>query len=744
MFHSRSYSLSEKERGKYRTLEKVTFRNDITDDAHSPLNQFNRQRPGSVPARYRKPTQRSASAPGTLLAPPSPNIDAKSWSKDETEDGVIFSATLKKVRYRSSVSPSTGNDVQGLFWQTIKIRVLKAGTLVKLVEHLTPGSTDVSDEDPSFLLCFLCTYKAFTSTEQILDLLLERYRVTKHLFANGEVSETVANNIFSCVCRVLSIWLDQYPTDFEEPEQYPSLHKIINFAKNEVTIDSGVNLLRKSEDLLDKFTVRPFECDAPYRFKCCNCDAPVGCNCEISGSPTVKVNGQNSFDELEITSFSTSAVAEQLTLVDADLFRRVIPRHCLARFWSKRDRLTGANAPSTIKATIDQFNAIVRAVTTTILDAVGTKTKLKDAQARSKVIATWIDIAKDCRSLKNFSSLKAIIAGLQSTPIHRLTKTWPLLSKETISVYEELSEICSGDLNSKTSRDILMQEGTAKYAPIDARSSRKSLKKRESWIREGIVQGTIPYLGTFLNDLTMIDSAHPNRLENDYINFAKRRKEFEVIVQIKLLQEAAKNYKFSKEPIFLTWFQKIKPHSDKDSFKTSCELEPERAVTPQVERRDAYMRKHSSVPDLSCNVFDEEDGKILRKLSSMLSGKVSKALGDSPTQKQNTMELLSPDSRKSFQDDQREIAKIMVEGSHEHVYKSVLVSAMDKTRDVIFKGLEKYDIQEKPEDYRLFQVVPGSKDLHLPHNTNVFYAVNKNVELKFILKRQRKESLNKR
>jgi len=108
------------------------------------------------------------------------------------------------------------------------------------------------------------------------------------------------------------------------------------------------------------------------------------------------------------------------------------------------------------------------------------------------------------------------------------------------------------------------------------------------------------------------------------------------------------------------------------------------------------------------------------------------------------MELLSPDSRKSFQDDQREIAKIMVEGSHEHVYKSVLVSAMDKTRDVIFKGLEKYDIQEKPEDYRLFQVVPGSKDLHLPHNTNVFYAVNKNVELKFILKRQRKESLNKR
>ena len=66
----------------------------------------------------------------------------------------------------------------------------------------------------------------------------------------------------------------------------------------------------------------------------------------------------------------------------------------MACFWSKRDRLTGAKAPVTIKATIDHFNAIVRAVTTTILDAVGAKTKLKDAQARSKVIATWIETAR--------------------------------------------------------------------------------------------------------------------------------------------------------------------------------------------------------------------------------------------------------------------------------------------------------------------------------------------------------------
>ena len=53
--------------------------------------------------------------------------------------------------------------------------------------------------------------------------------------------------------------------------------------------------------------------------------------------------------------------------------------------------------------------------------------------------------------------------------------------------------------------------------------------------------GTIPYLGTFLTDLTMIDTAIEN-VTDGLINFDKRRKEFEIIAQIKLLQGAANAY----------------------------------------------------------------------------------------------------------------------------------------------------------------------------------------------------------
>lgn len=51
------------------------------------------------------------------------------------------------------------------------MRTVKAGTLEKLVEHLVPA---FQGSDLSYVTVFLCTYRAFTTTQQVLDLLFKR------------------------------------------------------------------------------------------------------------------------------------------------------------------------------------------------------------------------------------------------------------------------------------------------------------------------------------------------------------------------------------------------------------------------------------------------------------------------------------------------------------------------------------------------------------------------------------------
>ena len=118
------------------------------------------------------------------------------------------------------------------------------------------------------------------------------------------------------------------------------------------------------------------------------------------------------------------------------------------------------------------------------------------------VISLWIDIAQNCQAVKNFSSLKAIVSGLQSTTVHRLKKSWNMVFNEKKLLFHKLSDLFAMDDNHRISRDLLTRG-------LKGLSSIPRCHQGKNGLRHhGSIQGVVPYLGTFLTDLTMVDSAY--------------------------------------------------------------------------------------------------------------------------------------------------------------------------------------------------------------------------------------------
>ena len=72
------------------------------------------------------------------------------------------------------------------------------------------------------------------------------------------------------------------------------------------------------------------------------------------------------------------------------------------------------------------------------------------------------------------------------------------------------------------------------------------------------------------------------------------------------------------------------------------------------------------------------------------------------------------------------------------MYKSIMLGNNERTPQVIRNAMMKLGLEADPERYTLAQVLPD-KELVMPKNANVYYAVNTNYNLNFIL-RPKKES----
>ncbi|XP_037976986.2 ral guanine nucleotide dissociation stimulator-like 1 isoform X3 [Plutella xylostella] len=662
---------------------------------------------------------------------------------EERVDGAVYTVYLKKVRYHRptrSASSESDDEICHLEWETVRVRFVKAGTVEKLVDAL---ATDDGELESTYVNVFLATYRSFAECGQVLDLLLRRY---ESLAAQDVVQATADTAMLhrKTLVGCLHVWLDTYPEDFRQPPRHPALQQLLSFTQLRLP---GSELHSKVLHKLALFSAER------------NGSGPAGPGATgaVCLAPGMRLAAAPSL-AYRLPHVQHRHFAEQLTRKDVALFKRLIPHQCLGAVWSRRDKDRSHDA-ATVSATVRQFNAVTLRVISTVLLEVDLR-----PQERADIITAWLDIARELRVLKNFSSLKAIISGLQSNPVYKLRKTWSFLHKEKSELFDELARIFSEDNNRWAQRELLMREGTAKFADTAGENDRQLSKLLHERGSPGVSHGTVPFLGTFLTDLMMIDTAIPDTDANGLINFDKRRKEFEVLAQIKLLQGAANAYQLPTDPMFDRWFDSVPELENREAELLSDKIEPPSQPGKDRRRRPdpAGHRKNDSITSTSSSnssqFYYEHDGvsgawkrdSLERKASPtrMSNGSSSSSIpsldvsyssansGQKPNGKAGGASPAHNNGNKAEPDFY--IIRVTYESSCVEtegvvLYKSIMLCNKERTPQVIRNAMLKLNLEGDPDDYTLAQVLPD-REMTLPADANVYYAMNAAYNLNFILR----------
>ncbi|VDN04562.1 unnamed protein product [Thelazia callipaeda] len=193
-------------------------------------------------------------------------------------------------------------------------------------------------------------------------------------------------------------------------------------------------------------------------------------------------------------------IASQITLIDIPLFKAITAQELLKGGWGKKNKHLDA---SNIVSFTDRFNSVCLWCQREILS-------YEKTTKRTEVLEHFIKIAKQLYILNNLHSTFSIISALQSLSIHRLVKTWSLISRPERAVFTNLKLLFESECNWKRLREHL----NSAELPC------------------------IPYIGLYLTDLSFIDAASCVVKKTYTVSLNKERKKKDIISRISYFQKS--------------------------------------------------------------------------------------------------------------------------------------------------------------------------------------------------------------
>nr|KAF6315273.1 Rap guanine nucleotide exchange factor 1 [Myotis myotis] len=369
-----------------------------------------------------------------------------------------------------------------------------------------------TDRKDLVLYCeaFLTTYRTFITPEELIKKL--QYRYEKFSPCTDKFKKRVSKNTFFVLVRVVD--------ELCLVELTEEILKLLMELVFRLVCSGELSLARVlRKNILDKV-------DQKKLLRCAHSDQPLAAR-GVAARPGT------------LHDFHSHEIAEQLTLLDAELFYKIeIPEVLL---WAKEQN--EEKSPNLTQFT-EHFNTMSYWVRSIIM-------LQEKAQDRERLLLKFIKIMKHLRKLNNFNSYLAILSALDSAPIRRLE--W---QKQT-------------------------SEGLAEYCTlIDSSSSFRAYRAALSEVEPPC----IPYLGLILQDLTFVHLGNPDYIDGK-VNFSKRWQQFNILDSMRCFQQA--HYDIRRNDDIINFFNDFSDHLAEEAlWELSLKIKPRNITRRKTDREE--------------------------------------------------------------------------------------------------------------------------------------------------------------
>ncbi|XP_056136065.1 son of sevenless homolog 1-like [Lampris incognitus] len=419
------------------------------------------------------------------------------------------------------------------------IPIIKAGTVVKLIERLTFHMY----ADPNFVRTFLTTYRSFCKPQELLDLLMERFDIPEPRPTEAEQMESGE--------QLLSAELKRFRKEFVQPVQLRVLNVCRHWVEHHFyDFERDAHLLRRLEEFIALVRGKAMRkwvesiTKIIQRKKQAQANGPSHNITFQSSPPPIEwhISKPGQTDMFDLMTLHPIEIARQLTLLESDFYRAVQPSELVGSVWTKEDK--ELNSPNLLR--------MIRHTTNLTLWFEKCIVESENLEERAAIVSRIIEILQVFQELNNFNGVLEVVSAMNSSPVYRLDHTFEQIPSRQRKILEEAHELSEDHY-------------------------RKYLAKLRS-----INPPCVPFFGIYLTNILKTEEGNPDFLKRhgkDLINFSKRRKVAEITGEIQQYQNQP--YCLRVENDIRKFFENLNPMGDMAEkefadylFNKSLEIEP--------------------------------------------------------------------------------------------------------------------------------------------------------------------------